>query len=116
LFGIIQYGFIFAAQQMQQGVDDQTAIHWRPTSFLGKRQQRFDLLPLRFGQISRVTLGSLHPKPKPHPCSTGRSESALSNTPLAGIPTSVEILNFDVAFWPVKAQHLLNFTLDLCST
>ena len=54
------------AQQIQQGVDDQAAIHRRATPFLGKRQQRFDLLPLCFGQISRVTLGSLHPKPEPN--------------------------------------------------
>src|SRR5208282_6628184 len=72
-----------AAQQIQQSVDDPAAIHRRATPFLGKRQQRFDLLPLRFGQISRVTLGSLHPKPEPNSVQYRKLKIAFSNTLLA---------------------------------
>jgi len=69
-----------AAQQIQQGVDDQPSIHRRATPFLGKRQQRFELLPLRFGQISRVTLGSLHPKSEPNPVRYRKPKIIFSNT------------------------------------
>ena len=69
------------AQQIQQRVNHQAAIHWRSPASLRSGQERFDLSPLRFGQISQVAL----PRPKAGICpnKTGSCTTVVTAVPLS---------------------------------